>query len=146
MLSTTAGWIGEVEVVEVVFDPRTVAYETLLAHAIDNECAIRVFTRSDNHYEIAMQEIGERAVRSDQPIRIVEDQQYYLGRTELRYVPMTRTQATRVNADVSDAERWLSPRQLELLRDAKRNPDPNRPVVMGLPLAEAWAAVRAHGQ
>lgn len=143
VVATTAGWIGEVEVVEVEFDPRAVAYETLLAHAMDNECAIRVFARDDHHFELALQGVGDRAVRSDEPIRVVEDQKYYLGRSELRYVPMTATQATRINADVGDAERWLSPRQIELLRDAKRNPDPNRPVVMGLPIAEAWAAVRA---
>ena len=141
VLSTTAGWIGEVEVAEVEFDPRTVAFESLLEHAIARDCAIRVFARDDHHFELALQEVGDRAVRTDEPIRIVEDQQYYLGRTELRYVPMTRAQAARVNADVRDAERWLSPRQIALLRDAKRNPDPNRPVVMGLPVEEGWALV-----
>ena len=141
MLATTAGWVGEVEVVEVEFDPRAVSYEMLLAHAIDRDCAVRVFTRSDEHQALASAAVAERAVRTEDPIRVVEDQKYYLSRTPLRYVPMTATQATRINADVKDAERWLSPRQWAL-RNAANLDRRGRPVLIDVPLTEAWDAAQ----
>ena len=134
MLTTTAGWMGEVEVVEVEFDPLAVSYEALLERAIAGDCAINIFTRSDEHQVLAAQSIGERAIRSEDAIRVVEDQKYYLGRTPLKYLPMTETQATRINANVKDAQRWLSPRQVRQLQDIKRNPR-SRPVLIDVPLA-----------
>ena len=133
MLTTTAGWMGEVEVVEVEFDAQAVSYEALLEHAIAGDCAIRVFTRSGEQQDLAWEFIGSRALRSDAPIRVVEDQKYYLGRTPMKYLPMTETQATRINANVKDAQRWLSPRQLRQLQDLKRNPQ-QRPVLIDVPL------------
>ena len=125
--------MGEVEVVEVEFDPLAVSYETLLERAIAGDCAINIFTRSDAHQALAKQAVGERAIRSEDTIRVVEDQKYYLGRTPLKYLPMTETQATRINANVKDAERWLSPRQVRQLQDLKRNPG-QRPVLIDVPL------------
>jgi hypothetical protein len=111
VLSTTAGWIGKVEVVEVEFDPRRVAYADLLAHAVDRDCALRVFPRSDAQLELARAKVGDAAERTDAKLRLVEDQKYYLGRTALRFVPMTRVQATRISADLENAANYLSPRQ-----------------------------------
>lgn len=126
--------MGKVEVVEVEFDPLAVSYETLLERAIAGDCAINIFTRTAAHQTLAEQAVGERAIRNDDAIRVVEDQKYYLGRTPLKYLPMTETQATRINANVKDAERWLSPRQVRQLQDIKRNPG-QRPVLIDVPLA-----------
>jgi len=144
VLSTTAGWIGKVEVVEIEFDPRRTTYADLLAHAVDRDCALRVFPRTDAQLELARAKVGDAAERSDARIRLVEDQKYYLGRTALRYVPMTRVQAMRINADVQKAADYLSPRQQRIWAAAQSDPSGFADCIDRAPI-EAWdaAATRA---
>lgn len=122
VLSTTAGWIGKVEVVEVTYDPRRVSYADLLAHAVDRDCALRVFPRSDDQLELARAKVGDAAEFNQAAVRRVEDQKYYLAQTALRYVPMTQTQATRINADLDNAADYLSPRQRRIWAAAQADP------------------------
>ena len=123
--------------VEVVFDPQRLDYAKLLAHAIRRECDQRVFTRSDAQHELARAALGDRAVRSEESIRLVEDQKYYLGLTPLRHVPMTATQATRINADVDNARAYLSPRQLLILDAAEASPE-GWPLCVDQDLMRVW--------
>ena len=123
VLSTSAGWIGEVEVVEVEFDPARVSYAQLLKEAVQRECALRVFPRDDAQLAISRASVGDAAERSDAEVRRVSDQKYYLAQTSLRFVPMTRVQATRINADIEHAAQYLSPRQRRILAAATADPD-----------------------
>lgn len=139
VLSTTAGWIGKVEVVEVEFDPRRISYADLLAHAVDRDCALRVFPRDDEQLQLARTRVGDAAERSDVQIRRVDDQKEYLARTALRYVPMTRVQATRINADVEHAADYLSPRQRRVWAAAQANPEGFESCI-DRELTDAWDA------
>lgn len=133
VLSTRAAWLGEHEVVEVRFQPSVLSFEALLTAAIERSCDQRVFATSDAQLATARARIGERAVRFDPKaqgkLRDVEatERLYYLGRSPLRFVPLTRKQARQVNAALgarvlgtaaagprAEPESYLSPRQRAL--------------------------------
>jgi len=120
-VSTQAGWIGGLEVVEVDFRPQELQFPALLAHAIEHSCDQRVFATTDAQLTQARARVGERAVRLADEVRTAKasDQLYYLGRSHLRFVPLTPVQARRVNGALgtrADPGAFLSPRQLELAR------------------------------
>ena len=94
---TGSGWLDGGEVVEVKFDPEVVSYEELLGEAQRRDCANVVFPRSDAQEAVAMALAGERATRSEEPVRLDDDTKYYLQQTSLRYLPMTSLQAARAN-------------------------------------------------
>jgi hypothetical protein len=138
---TTSGWMKRAEVVQVEFDPETIAFADLVKRAEARKLAQRVFTRTDAQQKIAEGLVGSRAVRTDDPIR-VDDDKFYVSRTPLRHVPMTSLQATRVNARVGSRQPldgWLSPRQRALLEAVKAKPEAGWPIAIGKPLREAWA-------
>jgi hypothetical protein len=120
VLSTRAGWVAGDEVVEVVFDPSAIGYETLVGRARERQCASKVYAHDDGQLEIARRVVGDGARRLDEPARTAKpsDQKYALTGSELRYLPLTPMQAMKVNADLrrdKDPKRWLSPRQQEML-------------------------------
>lgn len=99
VVATRAGWRGGREVVVVDFDETKLSEATLAKHAEDRGCgqyvagSVRVRDASDG------------------------DQKYHLQRSRWRYLPLTPSQASRVNAALSrgqSPERWLSPRQRAL--------------------------------
>ncbi|MBK9384664.1 MAG: hypothetical protein IPN34_07575 [Planctomycetes bacterium] len=129
VLSTRTAWIGEREVVEVRFRAAELGFEALLAHAIAHSCDQRVFATSDAQLELARKKLGARAERFQGELRRAkdDDQLYYLGRSPLRFLPLTSLQAQLVNAALAparvsraakhrDPRSSLSPRQQELLR------------------------------
>ncbi|MHC5011808.1 MAG: hypothetical protein ACYTG6_12830 [Planctomycetota bacterium] len=129
------------EVVELEFDPARVSIEDLVERADAGDCAARVFTRTDAQQDVAVRLIGERAVRSDEEIRI-DDDKYYLSRTEFRFVPMTPLQASRANASIGkpeEAAALLSPSQRKLLASIRANPEHPWDDAIGVAFEEAWA-------
>ncbi|MCB1014959.1 MAG: hypothetical protein H6807_16650 [Planctomycetes bacterium] len=124
----------------MIFDPAITSYRSLVERARDHDCAQPVFVRDDRQFEIARAIKGIRTERNDAPVRGATDDKYYLSRSTLHLVPMTRLQRTRVNAKVSDGERWLSPRQLELLALMKKYPRSPWPEPRGLDLRADWEA------
>jgi hypothetical protein len=100
---TRAGFLAAREVVEVEFDPGAMSSGDLAARAASELGADRV------------REGSGRA--EDAPL---SDRKYYLRRSPLRHVPMTATQAARVNAALAagaDAGAFLSPRQRDFARE-----------------------------
>ena len=73
-------------------------------------------------------------------IRWVKDNKYYMSRGAMKYLPVTETQATRINAGLTKASHWLSPSQKALLKKIKNNPRASWPVAIGQPFGRAWAA------
>lgn len=133
VLSTRAAWIGEREVVEVRYLSERLPFTRLLARAIELSCDQRVFATTDAQLTAAAALVGERAQRFELgapgELRVAQasDQLYYLGRSPLRYLPLTPMQARQVNAalgaEVLGAQRAgtdaaptasLSPRQCAL--------------------------------
>ena len=142
VVATTAGWIGDVEVVGVEYDARRLDYAHLVRHAVDRECALRVFPKDEEQREVALEFVAADVLQDPAPIRRVRDQKEYLARTALRFVPLTRTQAARIHADVSRAEEWLSPRQARILAAVQAEPDGWTDCI-DRDLAEVWDAAWA---
>ena len=119
VLDTRVGWLEGREVVEVHYLPQRLAYDKLLERALAFDCAQRVYAHSDVQLSAAQKHVGERAVRTDDVARDARasDRKWHLQRSALRWLPLTPTQAARINSDLAagrDALRWLSARQHQL--------------------------------
>lgn len=133
VLETHAVQMPEGEAVRVTYDHTRLPFARLVAEAERRGCADRVYARDTEELETARRIVGSRARRSDE--RASEpgpgDHRHALGRSSLRFLPLTPMQAMRVNsalAEGTDPRRLLSPRQWALAAS----------------LATASAAERAH--
>ncbi|MEZ5963783.1 MAG: hypothetical protein R3F56_08050 [Planctomycetota bacterium] len=121
--------------VDVRFDPTVMPFADLLARARRKDCAHIVWT----------DDAAARAAARVEPDR---EPKYRLRGTRWRHVPMTPLQALRANAaaarkDDDGIRALLSPRQVALERRIAAAPDLAWPVVVDLPLPEAWSQVDA---
>lgn len=148
VMQTRPGFVGGMEVVEVEFDPRTVTFEMLVGQARTRNCATRIFARTDGQFRKLQTlaksgDLPEAAfARSDEPIRPDKEPKYYLSKSPLRFVPMTEAQACGCNTALAfglQPEAFLSPRQIALGEEAKRNP-PARGSAIGEDIRKAWPA------
>lgn len=148
VIQTRPGFVGGMEVVELEFDPRVLSYGKLVATAGALDCATRVFARSEAQVAEARKFADSRTlpaqaiVRSDEELRVDRHVKYYLSRTPLRFVPMTETQAARVNAALArraDPASLLSPRQVAMWKVAEKS-DGARSSAIGVDVREAWRA------
>ena len=121
--STRSGWVDSLEVVTVKYDPDRVEYAKLVEAAQSLECASKVFAHTPSQLDAAKQRVGKDAVMLNDDLLVkgakASDQKYYLIQTPLRHLPLTETQATKINAALKSGqpvESWLSPRQLMLYR------------------------------
>ncbi len=117
VLATRAGFLDGQEVVEVVFDPGVVAFDRLAAEAKRLECAAAVYAPD----EAARSAAGAGAKVLKDAVREAPraDQKHALSLSPLRLVPMTESQAARVNAAVArgeDPADLLSPSQAALAK------------------------------
>lgn len=142
----------------MTYDRTRVSFERLLRHATATGCDRTVWTTTDAQRELARASLGDRAVPAssltgDQRPRPDREQQYYLLQTPLRFVPLTRAQATRLNAAVgaaglgadekataNDWRTWLSPAQQKQLALVRAHPDHAWPQALGQPIAAATLA------
>ncbi len=149
VLRTRAGWVGSDEVVEVVYDPAVLGYAKLVSAARKRQCAIKIYAHDDEQLETARGLAGEIAAGLDAPARSAKasDQKFALNHSELRHLPLTPMQATKVNADLragKDPSRRLSPRQRELREAIKRALAQDENVLRGLERPDALAALAAY--
>lgn len=144
---TEPGFLDGQEVVEVTFDPSKLSYEALLKLAQKQQCATTVYTRSDAQQSTAGNILGDSAVRTDDTIRPDSQPKYYLAQSELRFVPMTSAQASKVNAAIGGKGNpafFLAQNQRQLWTLVKRHPDAGWPVALGNDdLVSAWRAAKA---
>lgn len=156
VLATHSAWIGPHEVVEVTYDAGRVAYADLLATAIERGCASRAWVPAgDARLDAARAELGDLAEPLDGAPRAAKasDQLYYLGRSPLRFLPLTPLQATRVNgalglramgAEGPAPEVFLSPRQESLRSRVARALERDRAALDGLERPAARAELADH--
>lgn len=142
VISTTAGWLEDGEVVEVEFDPEVVSYEELLTEAERRGCTDRVFPRTDRQELAVRSLVDEWAKRTDEVVQVDDDTRYYLQQTPLRFLPMTALQAVRANGYAQGGlpPGLLSPSQEELLKRIEAAPGAGWPLALDRDLREAWAA------
>jgi|GEM_PF-1737965 len=132
VLATRSGMMGEDEVVEVVYDPEALGFETLVARAREMDCATSVYAHTAGDLARARELVGGDAKPAPERAGMIDERQvkYALRRTPMAHLPLTPLQAAKINADIRlgpDPARWLSPRQLDLLDRVKaclaENPD-----------------------
>lgn len=120
VVSTRAGFVDGKECVEVEFDPGRRAFADLVKAARKADCLHTVYTRSAAQQKTAEALVGELAKLSATPFRASEnDTKYQIRHSAYARVPMTQTQATRVNSALAlgaDPRVWLSPRQAALAK------------------------------
>lgn len=113
VVRTRQGWIGKEEVVEVDYDPEVVTLESLIAFGRANGNARNLWVRASSQQEEAMEAYGKRVPLYEQPLRLDKEQKYYLLQSPLHALPMSETQACRVNATLEgDWRQYLTPAQL----------------------------------
>ncbi len=136
--------MGPREVVEVKFDPKVTSYEKIAKTVRAKGSGWSVHPLDDAQCKSAGDIWGRDVAKVSGKLRADKDPKYYLGRTELRHVPMTEAQAVRINARLRNgvSVELLSPRQRELLADVRAHPKAGWPVVIDKGLA-AWDAVEA---
>ncbi len=146
VVHTRPGFLNQLEIVEVRFDPHTIAFADLFDKARHSKCADTVFTRTEDQHAIASSALAERAVRSTEAIKLDKQPKYYLAQTPYRHLPMTELQTARVNAALhfkTDPDINLSPRQLVLLETIQAHPSAGWETVIGtLDLPAAWKTAR----
>ncbi|MCA8963018.1 MAG: hypothetical protein KDC38_20990 [Planctomycetes bacterium] len=120
-----------------------ISYGALVRAAQQGDCATSAFPISADQLEVAHRVFGDRARLATEEVRVVKDTKYYLRRTPLRFVPMSRTQATRANADVANARRILSPSQLDLLEFIEKHPDAGWDDVVDKDPRKVWDSVES---
>jgi hypothetical protein len=123
--STRVGWLAGREVVDVRFDPRVLALGALLERAREWSCAERVWVANSAALEPARVLLGERVelLREEPGPAKESDELYYLGRSPLRFLPLSPLQAQHVNAALgagTDPLVVLSPRQARLAERIER--------------------------
>ncbi|HNO77124.1 MAG TPA: VPGUxxT family thioredoxin-like (seleno)protein, type 2 [Phycisphaerae bacterium] len=131
VVATRIGMLDGLEVVEVDFDSTVLEYAALVRQAKKQDCAHRVFARTDAQVKIARDIVGDMVTRSDTAVDTSTQQQYHLfQKPEYHYLPLTQLQATRVNAMIADGQSpdtLLSPSQLALSKKIAaihaKNPD-----------------------
>lgn len=122
VLSTRTGWRGRSEVVEVDYDPSLIAEAKLRAVAERMDCA---------------QPFDAQASFRATP----KDDKYQIRRSLLRFLPLSPTQASRINATGGrDLGSLLSPRQAALWARIQANPEAAWPLALSKPLSAAYAA------
>jgi len=144
VIETRPGFVQGHEVVEVLFDPKRVSYETLVKKAQEMKCADLVFTQDDGQQAIAKKVVGTKAIPSTEKLRPDDEPKYHMAASLYRFVPMTLTQACRVNAAVAKGEnpsQFLSPRQLEIFAKIEAHPQRKWQAAPGTGnLERAWNA------
>ena len=121
--STRSAWHAGLEVVTLNYDPSIVEYAKLVEVAQSFECASKVFAHTQKQLSDAKSKVGDKAVvfKADSTTRDAKasDQKYYLLQTPLRHLPLTETQATKINSSLGFKKpyaQWLSPKQRELAK------------------------------
>lgn len=134
VIEARAGHSHHQEVVELIYDPSSIQYETLVKKAQEMECATNVYAHTDEQFQVAQKLVGNRARKLTMTFKNASwsDNFYALKRTSLRYLPLTPMQATKINGVLglrkpsAEAVKWLSPGQYknfnriaQLLREDK---------------------------
>jgi len=146
VVETAPGFVKGREVVDVWYDGRALSFANLVAEARKVRCASVVFSRTDQQQAACASIKGLDAIRTDDKTRPDSEPKYYLSKSPYRFVPMTPTQAARINAALHgrrNPDEFLCPSQLALLAKVKAQPDAGWENAIGeADLGKAFAAAQ----
>lgn len=118
VVETEAGFMDGKEVVKVRYAPDLLEYKDLLSKAKSVSCADAAYTDDKGEANEATTLFKSGEIRSTSRYRVDREDKYYLRRSDLRFVPLTKLQKTRFNSMIArglDPTSMLSPRQLSFL-------------------------------
>lgn len=141
VIATEAGFMGGREVVQVTYNPKDISFEEVVKAGQQARCADRVYAHDEAQKAAATAMLGQGKTSSRSSFRPDGDPKYYLSKTHYRFVPMFPLQAARANALIGQGkspERVLSPRQVELAKQAKAHPEINKAGAIGKDMMEVW--------
>ena len=120
VLETQPGFKNGHEVVEVKYNPILISKVDLMEDAEKSN-----FKLMENNSKFKMD----------------KEPKYYLSKSIYRFIPMTQLQATKVNAKIGShqtPDMYLSPKQLELLKEIKNSPKKKWKSAINVDLEKAW--------
>jgi hypothetical protein len=158
VLRTQAGIYQGQRVIQVHYASRKVTYGSLLQFAISLDNVQAIYFQSIDERVAAQMEIGKlveganpppsliKLDLEDQQIKPIHDPKSALRKTEMRYVPLTDLQTTRMNrlihqGNFHKATHLLSPRQGIILMKSFSNVS-QRKLAIDVPIIKAWKALK----
>lgn len=126
VVSTKPGFMGGREVVSVEYNKDIISYGELVSVAKSKNVSKNVFVKNGSERKVATDILGSGAVHNSGTFRSDSEPKYYMSRTLYRYVPMMQLQASLVNSALgsrTSPDKYLSPRQLEILSAIRKSPD-----------------------
>ncbi len=142
VVSTQPGFMGGREVVRVEFDTNIISYKQLVNTARKKNVSKVVYVKNSSERAAAEQILGKSSVLDAGTFRQDNEPKYYMSKTLYRYIPMMPLQASLVNSAIGNRispDRYLSPRQLEILSFVKTNPNRNWKNTIGsTEITSAW--------
>jgi len=144
VVETQPGFMGGREVVKVNYDPALVNYTDLLQASKSAGCASHVYVNNQQQKKSAEKIVGSSSISNEKSFRLDKDPKYYLSRTFYQYIPMIPLQAVKVNSAIGEGispDRYLSPRQLELVNQFKKKLPKNLSSAINKDFRQAWAGL-----
>jgi hypothetical protein len=155
VLATRGGKWDDQQLIQVTYDSKRLSYGTLLRFALDRQVADIIYFQSQDESVAAQIEAAHllqkpQCVKLDQTEeKIVPDNSSSksdLRRTEMRFVPMTELQATKVNRLIHEglfnkATHLLSPRQGMILMKSYSKVSERRLDAIDVPIGKAWKII-----
>ena len=145
VVSSFSGFAMGREVVQVEFDPKLLSYAQLVKKAKSAGCVAPVFTLGKTQQTIAAKILGKKAIPFSGKVKPDKQPKFYVGRTLLRFLPMTELQAGRINARIESGIikklaklSILSPRQLTLWAQIQAKPEAGWENALGKNFVAAW--------
>ncbi|MCB0669212.1 MAG: thioredoxin family protein [Saprospiraceae bacterium] len=114
VVQTEAGFMDHHEVVNVYYDPSIVSLEEILDEGKRTSCADQAYVNQENERKKAGKTLGTSNVKNASTFRPDKEPKYYLSKTGYRLVPMSPTQAVKINVLIGQGKspfHLLSPRQ-----------------------------------
>ena len=125
VIGTKAGFMDGHEVVEVHFDPKLISMLELVNYAKSQDCASHVFVETKSQLSVVHHIMPSNKVSLKSKFKPDRESKYFINRSLYRYLPMTKTQASRVNAELglgNSPDALLAPSQLALFSIIKEAP------------------------
>lgn len=141
VIATEAGFMDGHEVVQVTYNPRAISFEDVVKAGRQSKCADRVYAHNEAQKAAAAAMLGQGQTGARSAFRSDREPKYYLSKTHYRFVPMFSLQAARANALIGQGkspEGVLSPRQVELAKQAKAHPLGKWESAIGKDMVAAW--------
>lgn len=135
VVETHAGFINGSEVVEIKYNPVKTSLEALIEHGKEMKCADRLYSEKKSKHNSTISNHDKGNFRLD------HESKYYIYNSKYRFLPMTETQACKVNfalANGKSPDDYLSNRQIERYKRILKLEESKLTSVIGKNMEQEW--------